>query len=192
MYFHIRGTYLSTLSWASWIQSLYSHRLSQVVSHLQVFRCTLNLHACYISGPAFPIWFGDLNTIWRGTWIMNLVCMWLYRSSFCVLCIIHLRPKQVDLTDMKCQCLVSYITVEMARNCGIIFVNLFCSATIRTLVVRPIRVFGSVVALLCYSSAGFHTVASVEPLSFLDTLSSVFMKLRNRKWRQQSPPDMLS
>ena len=80
----------------------------------------------------------------------------------------------------------------MARNCGIIFVNWLCSATIRPLVVRPIRVFGSVVALLCYSSAGFRTVDNVEPLSFLDTLSSVFVKLRNRKWEQQAPPDMLS
>jgi hypothetical protein len=63
----------------------------------------------------------------------------------------------------------------MARNCGITFMNMFCSATIRPLVVRPIRIFGSVVELLCYSSACFHTVDSVEPLSFLDTLSSVFM-----------------
>ena len=80
----------------------------------------------------------------------------------------------------------------MARNCGIIFVNFVCSATIRPLVVRPIRVFGSVATLLCYSSAGFHTVDSVEPLSFLDSLSSVSMKLRNRKWKQQAPTDMLS
>jgi hypothetical protein len=72
------------------------------------------------------------------------------------------------------------------------FVNLFCPATIRPLVVRPIRVFGSVVTLLCYLSAGFHTVDSVEQLSFLDILSSVFVKLRNRKWKQQAPTDMLS
>jgi hypothetical protein len=67
----------------------------------------------------------------------------------------------------------------MARSPGIIFV--FCSATKHPFVVRPIHVFGSVIAVLCYSSTGFHSVDNIHPLSFLDTSYSVFMKLRNRK-----------